>query len=173
MNFDPAISCYPGNTGFSNDPRLSCNRVNSGCYTSDEGIASIESRAAHMNVRFSKEGWRQFRKIDRRFGANIIRAYILKRELAVYIVSYEHSGRHFEDSIALRYDENISVILENMNGCWYITDVETIDPTADYVPVYFWTRIKRDCSIVAARVLIGWRCITCRHEETNHGGAKK
>lgn len=42
-----------------------------------------------------------------------------------------------------------------------------------FVPVYFWTRIKRGCKLVAARVLICWRRLTRRtpqSQSTLYGG---
>ena len=131
------------------------------CYsdfdTTDAAFSVIERKADHVRVRFSKDGWRQLAKINRSFGGNFIRAFILKNEIAVYIAAHAQTGRRFDDVLELRYDEHISVVLENRNGAWYITDVITTGETAGFMPLYFWTRIKRGCDIVCARILIGWR----------------
>ena len=37
---------------------------------------------------------------------------------------------------------------------------------AGYAPVFFWTRIKRGCNVLAARVLLCWRRLTARHSLT-------
>ena len=131
------------------------------CYsdfdTTDAAFSVIERKADHIRVRFSKDGWRQLAKINRSFGGNFIRAFILKNEIAVYIAAHAQTGRRFGDVLELRYDEHLSVILENRNGVWYITDVILTGESTGYVPLYFWTRIKHGCDIVCARILIGWR----------------
>ena len=131
------------------------------CYsdfiTTDAAFSVIERKADHVRVRFSKDGWRQLANINRSFGGNFIRAFILKNEIAVYITAHAQTGRRFDDVLSLRYDEQISVILENRNGVWYITDVIATGESAGYAPLYFWTRIKLGCDIVCARILIGWR----------------
>ena len=131
------------------------------CYsdfiTTDAAFSVIERKADHVRVRFSKDGWRQLAKINRSFGGNFIRAFILKNEIAVYIAAHAQTGKRFDDVLPLRYDEHISVLLENRNGVWYITDVIATGESVGYAPLYFWTRIKRGCDIVCARILIGWR----------------
>ncbi len=114
-------------------------------------------KSARVRIEFMKDGWRQLAKINRSFGGSFIRAFILKNEIAVYIAAHTQSGRHFEDALELRYDEHISVLLENRNGLWYITDVIATGESVGYAPLYFWTQIKRGCDIVCARILIGWR----------------
>ena len=114
-------------------------------------------KSARVRIEFTKDGWRQLAKINRSFGGNFIRAFILKNEIAVYIAAHAQTGRRFGDVLSLRYDEHISVLLENRNGVWYITDVIVTDAGEGYAPLYFWTRIKRGCDIVCARILIGWR----------------
>ena len=129
----------------------------SGFITTDAAFSQIERKADRVPVRFGKDGWRQLAKINRSFGGNFIRAFTLKNEIAVYIAAHAQTGRRFGDVLELRYDEHISVLLENRNGVWYITDVIATGEGAGYAPLYFWTRIKRGCDIVCARILIGWR----------------
>ena len=114
-------------------------------------------KSARVRIEFTKDGWRQLAKINRSFGGNFIRAFILKNEIAVYIAAHAQNGRRFDDVLELRYDEHLSVLLENRNGVWYITDVIVTDTGEGYAPLYFWTRIKRGCNIICARILIGWR----------------
>ena len=114
-------------------------------------------KSARVGIEFTKDAWRQLAKINRSFGGNFIRAFILKNEIAVYIAAHAQTGRRFDDVLELRYDEHLSVILENRNGVWYITDVILTGESTGYVPLYFWTRIKLGCDIVCARILIGWR----------------
>ena len=121
--------------------------------------AKLLFKSARVRIEFTKDGWRQFAKINRSFGGNFIRAFILKNEIAVYIAAHAQNGRRFDDVLELRYDEHLSVILENRNGVWYITDVILTGESTGYVPLYFWTRIKHGCDIVCARILIGWRCL--------------
>ena len=46
-----------------------------------------------------------------------------------------------------------------------VTDVFTTGVETGYAPVYFWTRVKRGCNVLAARMLICWRRLTKRTQE--------
>ena len=79
----------------------------SGFITTDAAFSQIERKADRVPVRFGKDGWRQLAKINRSFGGNFIRAFILKNEIAVYIAAHAQNGRRFDDVLSLHYDEHI------------------------------------------------------------------
>ena len=112
-------------------------------------------------IDFTRQGWRQFSRLNNAIGARYIRAFILKRELAEYIAAHEAAGVRLDGECQeLRYDGKVALLLKKVHGTWYITDVIRTEETAAYEPVYFWTRVKRGCQEVLARMLAGWRNLT-------------
>ena len=112
-------------------------------------------------IDFTRQGWRQFSRLNNAIGARYIRAFILKRELAEYIAAHEAAGVRLDGECQeLRYDGKVALLLKKVHGTWYITDVIRTEETAAYEPVYFWTRVKRGCNEVLARMLAGWRNLT-------------
>ena len=114
-----------------------------------------------VSIEFTKQGWRQFARLNASLGTRYIRAFILKRELAEYIAAHEAAGVRLDaEGQELRYDGEVALLLKKVHGTWYITDVIRTEETAAYEPVYFWTRVKRGCNEVLARMLAGWRNLT-------------
>ena len=114
-----------------------------------------------VSIDFTRQGWRQFSRLNNAIGARYIRAFILKRELAEYIAAHEAAGVRLDGECQeLRYDGKVALLLKKVHGTWYITDVIRTEETAAYEPVYFWTRVKRGCNEVLARMLAGWRNLT-------------
>ena len=112
-------------------------------------------------IEFTRQGWRQFSRLNNALGARYIRAFILKRELAEYIAAHEAAGVRLDGECQeLRYDGEVALLLRKVQGAWYITNVIRTEETAAYEPVYFWTRVKRGCNEVLARMLAGWRNLT-------------
>ena len=112
-------------------------------------------------IDFTRQGWRQFSRLNNAIGARYIRAFILKRELAEYITAHEAAGVRLDaEGQELRYDGEVALLLRKVQGAWYITNVIRTEETAAYEPVYFWTRVKRGCNEVLARMLAGWRNLT-------------
>ena len=58
-------------------------------FTSNEH--SIQKQA---QVDFTRSGWRQFAKLNRRLGARFIRGFVLRYELGTYLTAYETAGIH-------------------------------------------------------------------------------
>lgn len=112
-------------------------------------------------IGFTRQGWRQFARLNNVLGARYIRAFILKRELAEYIAAHEAAGVRLDaEGQEFRYDGKVALLLRKVHGAWYITDMIRTEETAAYEPVYFWTRVKRGCNEVLARMLAGWRNLT-------------
>ena len=127
-------------------------------------ITTVRENALRVQIYFTRNGWKQFGRLNRRLGARFIRAFMLKHELALYIAAHEVAGRHMDTECQeLRFDDDVFLILQKSQGVWYITDVyglEESDVSATercYIPVYIWTQIKRGCSLLLTRVLIAWK----------------
>ena len=114
-----------------------------------------------VSIDFTKRGWRQFARLNRSLGKRYIRAFILKRDLAEYIAAHEAAGVKLDTECQeLRYDNDICLLLRKEQGQWLITDIFRTQEAAAFAPVYFWTRVRRGCDLLLARVFIGWRCLT-------------
>ena len=112
-------------------------------------------------VDFTKHGWRQFAKLNTSLGTRYIRAFILKRDVAEYIAAHEAAGVKLDTAChELRYDGGIYVLLKKVQGEWLIAGVFCMGETVSFAPVYSWTKVKRGCSEVITRRLIGWRSLT-------------
>ena len=114
-----------------------------------------------ISIDFTKQGWRQFAKLNSTLGSRDLRAFILKRDVAEYIAAHEAVGVRLDaEGQELRYDGEVALLLRKVHGTWYIMDVIRTEATAAYEPVYFWTRVKRGCNEILARMLAGWRNLT-------------
>ena len=60
----------------------------------------------------------------------------------------------------LRYDDGICLLLRKEHGQWLITEVFRTEEASAFAPVYIWTQLRRGCSFILTRLLIGWRCLT-------------
>ena len=124
-------------------------------------ISSNERKQIKVQVEFTRTGWRQFARLNHSLGARFIRAFILRYELAAYLVEHEAAGVQLDTECQeVRYVDGVYLLLRKSQGIWYITDVFTAEETAGYEPIYFWQRIKRGASYILARLLIGWRQLT-------------
>ncbi len=111
-----------------------------------------------MRISFSREGWRQFERLNRNLGIRYIKAFVLKRELAVFLQHHEHSS-HKLDTICqeLHYHSGIYLLLKCVGGEWVITDIWQEEAPENYQPIFVWQHIKRGLDYLAAKVLAGWR----------------
>ena len=124
-------------------------------------MISSNERKHHVQVEFTRTGWRQFVRLNRSLGARFIRAFILRYELAAYLAEHEAAGVHLDTECQeVRYVDGVYLLLRKSQGIWYITDVFAAEEAISYEPVYFWQRIKRGASYILARLLIGWRQLT-------------
>ena len=124
-------------------------------------MISSNERKHHVQVEFTRTGWRQLTRLNRSLGARFIRAFILRYELAAYLAEHEAAGVQLDTECQeVRYVDGVYLLLRKSQGIWYITDVFTAEETAGYEPIYFWQRIKRGASYILARLLIGWRQLT-------------
>ena len=109
-------------------------------------------------VDFSKNGWRQFARMNRTLGARFLKGFILRRELAEYIAAHEQSGVRL-DTICqeVRYDDGVYLLMKKCRGVWYITEIWTTEAPAAFEPVFVWRQINCGCRIVVRQALACWR----------------
>ena len=118
-------------------------------------------RTAHVD--FTRSGWRQYMKLNRRLGVRFIRGFVLRYELGVYLAAHEAAGMELDEGCQeVRYEDGVYLLLKKMQGVWYITDAFAAEEAVAYEPVFFWKRIRRGASFILAHVLIGWRQLTER-----------
>ena len=113
-------------------------------------------------ITFTKAGFRQFSRVNHLLGARFIRAFVLYREVAAYIMAHEEDGYHLGTiCLDLRYDENIYLLLMKCHGEWLITDVGFIDGAVDgskgWSPVLVWQRITSGLRVILRQILCGWK----------------
>ena len=58
-------------------------------YSSNERMAQRRT-----TVDFSRTGWQQFSKLNRKLGKRFLQAFVLRRELAEYLAAHEAAGVH-------------------------------------------------------------------------------
>ena len=130
-------------------------------------ITKLLFKAARVRVEFTKEGWQQLLRLHPSPMSAFIQTVNIKADLGLYIASYEERGIHLDSECQeVCYQSGLFLILRKEHGVWYVTDVYTTGEDAGFVPVYFWTRVKRGCNVLAARVLICWRRLTKRTRGT-------
>ena len=118
-------------------------------------------RAAQVD--FTRSGWRQFARLNRRLGVRFIRGFVLRYELGVYLAAHEDAGAPLDEGcMEDRYEDGVYLLLKKMQGVWYITDVFAAEEAVAYEPVFFWKRIRRGVDFILAHVLTGWRSLTQR-----------
>ena len=124
-------------------------------------MSSNERKPIKAQVKFTRSGWRQLARLNRSLGARLIRAFVLRHELSVYLDEYEASGVHLDTECQeVRYVDGVYLLLRRSQGIWYITDVFAAEEGDDYEPMYFWQRVRRGAGCVLIRLLIGWRQLT-------------
>ena len=125
-------------------------------------------------IRFTRNGWRQFTRVNHSLGARYLRAVVMFHELACYITAHEEDGCKL-DTICqeVRYDDEVYLLLMKCHGVWLITDVGLMDGNAPanvttratdfaYFPIFVWQRITAGLRTVLRQVLCGW----CRKATT-------
>ena len=118
-------------------------------------------KSARVNIEFTKDGWKQLLQQNTSLVSAFIQSINIKADLALYIIAHEEKGIFMDTECQeICYQSGLFLIIRKEHGVWYITDVFTTGEDAGFVPVYFWTRIKRGCNVLAARVLICWRRLT-------------
>ena len=127
-------------------------------------------RAKHVRVRFSREGWKQFAAVNAGLGSAFLRAFQVRRELALYIAAHEEKNTRPDGECAeLCYEDGIFLIIRHVNGAWCITDVYTTGASVAFEPVLVWTRIKRGCGYTLTQALACWRRMTAKATTENKG----
>ena len=67
-------------------------------------------RAAQVD--FTRSGWQQFAKLNRKLGARFIRGFILRHELAAYLTAYEAAGTPLDEGCQeVRYEDGVYLLL--------------------------------------------------------------
>ena len=118
-------------------------------------------RAAQVD--FTRSGWRQFARLNRRLGVRFIRGFVLRYELGVSLTAHEAAGAELDEGCQeVCYENDVYLLLRKMQGVWYITDVFAAEETVGYEPVFFWQKIRRGTDFILAHVLSSWRQLTER-----------
>ena len=114
-------------------------------------------------VDFTRSGWRQFMRLNRSLGAQFIRGFVLRYELAAYLTAHEAAGVELDEGCQeVCYENGVHLLLRKMQGVWYITDVFAAEEAVTYEPVFFWKQIKHGVNLILAHILSGWRQLTER-----------
>ena len=114
-----------------------------------------------VSIDFTRQGWRQFTRLNASLGTRYIRAFILKRDVAEYIAAHEAAGVKLDTECQeLHYDSGVHLLLRKVQGTWLITDMFCTEEAAVFAPVCFWTRVRRGCNLLLVRMITGWRCLT-------------
>ena len=126
-------------------------------------MSSNERKPIKAKVKFTRSGWRRLARLNRSLGARLIRAFVLRHELSVYLAEHEASGVHLDTECQeVRYVDGVYLLLRRSQGIWYIMDVFAAEEGDGYEPMYFWQRVRRGAGCVLIRLLIGWRQLTRR-----------
>ena len=132
-------------------------------FTSNESREQVFCKVRPAKVDFTRSGWRQFAKLNRRLGARFIRGFVLRYELAAYLTAHEAAGIELDEGCQeVCYENGVYLLLRKMQGVWYITDVFAAEEAVAYEPVFFWQKIRRGAEFILAHVLSGWRQLTER-----------
>ena len=123
-------------------------------------------KSARVNIEFTKDGWKQLLQQNTSPVSAFIQSINIKADLALYITAHEDKGIFMDTECQeICYQSGLFLIIRKEHGVWYITDVFTTGEDAGFEPVYFWTRIKRGCNVLVARILICWRRLMNREQE--------
>lgn len=124
-------------------------------------------RSTRMHVEFTKDAWKQFVALKGNIFTALIQAITVKADMALYITAHEEKGIRLDNLCQeVCYEQGVFFLMTNIRGTWYITEVITTNGDEGYMPVFFWTRIKRGCDVLAARVLLCWRRLTAKQSLT-------
>ena len=86
-------------------------------------MSSNERKPIKAQVKFTRSGWRQLARLNRSLGARLIRAFVLRHELSVYLAEHEASGVHLDTECQeVRYVDGVYLLLRRSQGIWYIMD---------------------------------------------------
>ena len=70
-----------------------------------------------VSIDFTRQGWRQFARLNSHLGTRYIRAFILKRDVAEYIAAHEAAGVKLDTECQeLRYDGGVHLLLKKVQG---------------------------------------------------------
>lgn len=121
----------------------------------------ISERASRVAVAFTRNGFRQFLRLNERLGSAFLRGAAMRAELARYIAGHEASGVMLDSECQeVRYEAGVYLLLRKVQGIWYITEVFETGEAGHFEPVYYWERLRRGCGYVLAQLLACWRRIT-------------
>ena len=124
-------------------------------------IEALIRRSNRVNVEFTKDAWKQFVSLKGNIFTALIQVITVKADMALYITAHAEKGIALDNICQeVCYEQGVFFLMKNVRGTWYITEVFTTDAATDYTPVFFWTRIKRGCDVLTARVLLCWRRLT-------------
>lgn len=141
-------------------------------YTSNGGtedrlaaVTRLLFKSARVDVEFTRDAWKQLLRLYRSPISAFMQTVNIRADLALYIAAHEDKGIFMDTECQeICYQPGMFFIVRKEHGIWYITDVIMTREDVEYVPVYFWTRVRRGCSTLAARALICWRRLMKRKQ---------
>ena len=126
-------------------------------------VQALIRRSARVNVEFTKDAWKQFVALKSNIFTAFIQAFTVKADMALYIMAHAEKGIRLDNVCQeVCYEPGVFFLMKNVCGIWYITEVFTTGEDEAYAPVFIWTRIKRGCDVLAAKVLLRWRRLKAR-----------
>ena len=129
-------------------------------------VTKLLFKTARVRVEFTRAAWQQLLRLHPSPISAFIQTVNIKADLGLYITSYEEHGIHLDSECQeVRYQSGMFLIIRKEHGVWYIMDVFMTSEDAGFEPVFFWTRVKRGCDVMAARMLICWRRLMKRTQE--------
>ena len=88
-------------------------------FTSNESREQVFCKVRPAKVDFTRSGWRQFAKLNRRLGARFIRGFVLRYELAAYLTAHEAAGIELDEGCQeVCYENGVYLLLRKMQGVW-------------------------------------------------------
>ena len=111
-------------------------------------------------VDFTRNGWKAFCRLNNRLGANFIRAFILKRELAEYIERHLEDGYPMIAEFDVLHEDGIVLTVYLCHGVYYISDVCCIGEVIGHRPYFTLRHHMTSFGWRFAEVLCGWHWIT-------------
>ena len=134
-------------------------------------VTKLLFKSVSVNIEFTRGGWQQLLRRNTSPVSAFVQAINIKADLALYITAHEEKGIFMDTECQeICYQSGLYLLIRKEHGVWYITDVFSTGEETGYAPVYFWTRVKRGFKLVAARMLICWRRLTKRENESTVSG---
>ncbi len=123
-------------------------------------LCKYDTSKVRIDIDFTKNGSRDFHRLNARHSLPMIPIVQLKSDLAEYIERHLDSGLDMAAEFDVRYDDGILLTVFLSGGTYYIREVTGIGETIAFKAILIWQRVKFGCDYLLCRVLTGWYFIT-------------